>query len=215
MRFGVVAAVRHSLAATLDRLPFGVIFVDAAAKPLLANRAGEAILAAADGLASARQGLVASAATATAALKRAVGEAALAGAGRGLHAGRAMALSRPSGRRALEVLVAPLPRNEERIGIVRAAAVVFVSDPEHEQRTPRELLRQLYGLTPAEAELAAALVGGRTLNDFADETGRRVETVRKTVKQVFAKTETSRQSELVARLLKGPARLDGGAEFPD
>ena len=82
-----------------------------------------------------------------------------------------------------------------------------MSDPECGPKPPLEALQQLYDLTPAEAELAAALARGRSLTDFALETGRRIQTVRKTAKQIFSKTETTRQAELVARLLKGPAGL--------
>jgi DNA-binding CsgD family transcriptional regulator len=83
--------------------------------------------------------------------------------------------------------------------------VVFVTDPHHIPRTRTDLLAELHGLTRAEAELAEALVEGKTLASFAEETGRRPQTVRKTMKQVFAKTDTARQSELVLRLVTGPA----------
>jgi len=71
------------------------------------------------------------------------------------------------------------------------------------------MLADLYGLTPAQAELAEALVAGKTLAEFAEETGRRTETVRKTLKYVFDKTNTARQAELVRCLLRGPTGLDG------
>ena len=116
-------------------------------------------------------------------------------------------MPRPSGAKALEVIVSPVPRNNDRIGLSGAAAVLFVSDPESCRKAPFDALRQLYGLTPAEAELAAALAKGQSLTDFAEETGRRVQTVRTTAKLVFAKTETTRQAELVARLLNGPVGL--------
>ena len=99
-----------------------------------------------------------------------------------------MVLPRPSGSKAFEVIVSPLPGNDDRIGLAGAAAVLFVTDPESGPRPPLEALQQLYGLTPAEAELAAALARGRSLTDFAVETGRRIQTVRKTAKQIFSKT---------------------------
>ena len=70
-----------------------------------------------------------------------------------------------------------------------------------------ETLQRLYGLSPAEAELAAGLASGLSLAEFAEETERSVETARKTLKRVFAKTETGRQGELIQRLLSGPAGL--------
>ena len=76
------------------------------------------------------------------------------------------------------------------------------------------MLTRLYGLTPAEARLAAALVAGQSLADFA--AGRKItdNTARWTLKQVFAKTDTRRQAELVRRLLTSPAALAGPGETP-
>ncbi|MHA1569510.1 MAG: helix-turn-helix transcriptional regulator [Alphaproteobacteria bacterium] len=204
---GVLSAVEHTLTAALDRLHLGVIFVDAAGRPILMNSVANAIIGRADGLGSTPQGIVAATTKATRALRRAIGEAAATSTGNGLGAGRALVLPRPSGAKAFEVIVSPLPGNADRIGLAGAAAVLFVSDPESGPRPPLEALQQLFGLTPAEAELAAALARGRSLTDFAVETGRRIQTVRKTAKQIFSKTETTRQAELVARLLKGPAGL--------
>ena len=72
---------------------------------------------------------------------------------------------------------------------------------------PAGVLTRLYGLTPAEARLAAALVAGQSLVDFATEAEITANTARWTLKQVFAKTDTHRQAELVRRLLTGPAAL--------
>jgi DNA-binding CsgD family transcriptional regulator len=200
-----LSTATDSLTAALDGLRLGVIFVDAVGRPVVMNRAAEAILAEGDGLTSARRQLVAATASATAALGRAINAAAATSAGEGLEPGRAMTLPRPSGERALEVIVSPVPRNDERIGVADVAAALIVSDPNSAPNLPLETLRRLYGLTPAEANVAAALAQGHSLREYAEQTGRRVQTVRKTTKKVFAKTETTRQAELVARLLKGPA----------
>jgi len=194
-----------SVTAALDGLRLGVIFVDAAGRPVVMNRAAEAILEERDGLASVRRKLVAATASATAALGRAINDAAATSAGEGLEPGRAMTLPRPSGARALEVIVSPVPPNEDRIGVANVAAALFVSDPDSAPSIPLDSLRRLYGLTPAEAKVAAALAQGHSLRDYAERTGRSIQTVRKTTKKVFAKTETTRQAELLARILSGPA----------
>ena len=62
-------------------------------------------------------------------------------------------------------------------------------------------------MTPTEAELAAALVAGQSLAEHAETTGRQLQTVRKTLKEVFANTQTTGQAALIARLLLGPATL--------
>ena len=159
-------------AAALDRLHLGVILVDETSRPIHMNRIAEAIIKEADGLASARHGIVAATATLTAALGRAISEATKTGKGDGLDAGQALVLPRPSGRRALEVVVAPSVSRAGRFDISGATAVVLVNDPERRPIPSLEALRQIYGLTPVESELAAAACG----RPFAERIRRRVRT---------------------------------------
>ncbi|MEP7008614.1 MAG: hypothetical protein ABI810_21725 [Sphingomonas bacterium] len=58
----------------------------------------------------------------------------------------------------------------------------------------------LFGLTPAEAHLAAALGTGSSVADHAAERGITIGTARIQLKQVLAKTAAGRQSELVRQL---------------
>jgi DNA-binding CsgD family transcriptional regulator len=62
------------------------------------------------------------------------------------------------------------------------------------------LLRTKFGLTTAEAEIAAALSNGSSLNECASRRGVAIPTVRNQLQSIFAKTSTSRQAELVALL---------------
>jgi DNA-binding CsgD family transcriptional regulator len=69
--------------------------------------------------------------------------------------------------------------------------------------TPRpsaDVLKRIFGLTPTEARLAIELTGGRSPEEIAVATKVTVGTVRKQLATVFAKTNTHRQSELVALL---------------
>jgi DNA-binding CsgD family transcriptional regulator len=59
--------------------------------------------------------------------------------------------------------------------------------------------------TAAEARLAKALLDGQTLADFSDQVGVSINTARKQLAALFAKTGTNRQAALVAWLLqRGP-----------
>jgi DNA-binding CsgD family transcriptional regulator len=62
-------------------------------------------------------------------------------------------------------------------------------------------LRCHFGLTPAEARLALHLVAGETLRSAAVELGISYETTRSSLKNIFKKTETCRQAELVIVIL--------------
>jgi DNA-binding CsgD family transcriptional regulator len=72
-------------------------------------------------------------------------------------------------------------------------------------------LEERFRLTRAEGRVVRRLVAGRSLQEIARELGVGAETVRTHAKRAMAKTETHRQAELVALVLRlGGARLAGG-----
>jgi DNA-binding CsgD family transcriptional regulator len=82
-----------------------------------------------------------------------------------------------------------------------ARAIVYVTDPAETLSLDRAVLRQLFGLTPAEAALADLLCGGERLADAASALGITQNTARAQLKSVFQKTGATRQAELVKLLL--------------
>lgn len=82
--------------------------------------------------------------------------------------------------------------------------LVTLTDPHEVVDAPAHTWCRLLGLTPAEGVLVAALAQGRTLEAHATERGVALGTVRNQLKQVLAKTGTSRQADLV-RLALGSA----------
>lgn len=115
--------------------------------------------------------------------------------------GGCIAVSRPSGRRSYAVTVAPGSGMPGIAGVPAAWALVFIADPTLHPELPVERIAGLYGMTAAEAQLAARLAAGQTLSHYAEACGLSMHTVRSTLKQVFAKTDTRRQAELVGLLL--------------
>lgn len=81
-----------------------------------------------------------------------------------------------------------------------ATAILLFTDPEQEPMPDEVAYRIAYGLTPAEAKLAAILATGQALDGAADMLAITRETARKRLKTIFAKTDTHRQGELVALL---------------
>lgn len=61
-----------------------------------------------------------------------------------------------------------------------------------------ERLRRVYGLTGAEADVAAAVAAGSTLRQIAEKRGSQLQTVRAQLKATLAKTGARRQPELAA-----------------
>jgi len=64
-----------------------------------------------------------------------------------------------------------------------------------------DLLRSHFGLTPAEARLALHLVAGETLRCAAVKLSITYETARTSLKNIFRKTGTCRQAELIILIL--------------
>jgi DNA-binding CsgD family transcriptional regulator len=94
------------------------------------------------------------------------------------------------------------------IGDDGAALALFIVDPAGASEVEEQTLVDLYGLTAAEARVAAALVAGLTLADVARQLGMGITTARWHLRGVFQKTDTSRQPELVSVLLRGVATVE-------
>jgi DNA-binding CsgD family transcriptional regulator/PAS domain-containing protein len=203
--------------ALLDQLPYGVLLLDGRGRTLGANREAERILAARDGLGVRAGAVYASHPDTQKTLAAAVSHTCDSRQS-SAHAGALLAVPRPSRARAYQVLVAPVPEGpRERVfGFTerRTAAVMVVSDPEAAPEPAAETLSRLFGLTPAVARLAAALAAGRTLAEHAEAAGITQGTSRWHLKELFARTGTSRQAELVRLLLGGIAQLRSSRRRP-
>ena len=83
------------------------------------------------------------------------------------------------------------------------------ADGERTARSCHRALQELFGLTPAEASLAARIPGSRGLQALSDDLGLSLSTVRTHLQRVFEKTGTHRQAELV-QLLSELSLMDDG-----
>jgi DNA-binding CsgD family transcriptional regulator len=114
----------------------------------------------------------------------------------------ALSLPRTDGRQPLQLLATPLPHtHRDRSG---ADLLLLVTDPERPSSFPDGVLRALYGLTPAETEVANGLLTGYSLEEIASLRSVTLGTVRIQMKSLLSKTGTSRQSELVRLLMTLP-----------
>jgi DNA-binding CsgD family transcriptional regulator/PAS domain-containing protein len=178
----------------LDQLTLGVLFVGPAGQPLWLNRRAQEIIATSDvlRLAGAR-GLVAANPSESRSL-RALITGAVSDGRQGL-----LPISRGLEARALLLIAIPLKAGSVRdAGMQPVCGVVFLSDPDRADIPTMEPLRQAFGLTPREAQLAVAVAQGNGLQAAADATGVALTTARTQLQQVFAKTDTRQQAELAA-----------------
>jgi DNA-binding CsgD family transcriptional regulator len=108
----------------------------------------------------------------------------------------------PENGEALLVLVKSTGQHKPRLGDHEPAAAVYLIDPSSPHQIDRNDLEILFGLTRAEASVAALLADRRTLQEAAAETGVSMNTIRTHLKHVLEKTGCNRQAELVALILR-------------
>jgi DNA-binding CsgD family transcriptional regulator len=203
------AATRMAFEA-LDGVAIGILLVDEHARLVHANAAAKRIIDLADGLSVSNGTLRLNSTDEDARLRRDVWDAIAKARAGEAGGGEALAVKRPSGNEPFPLLVAALWGNHLRHGLARPdrpLAILFVTNPEEPHEAPAELLRRLFGLTPAEARICERMVLGRAVEETASELCVAAETVRVHLKRVFAKTGVSRQAELVAKILATPVWL--------
>lgn len=76
-------------------------------------------------------------------------------------------------------------------------------------------LRDWFGLTPAEARLAANLAEGGSLEDFAAMRGVSINAARFLLRGIYDKTEVNRMPRLVAKLREAPLHWQAGDAAPE
>jgi DNA-binding CsgD family transcriptional regulator/PAS domain-containing protein len=199
-------ALAHASLAVVDQLPMGVVLLGEQSQVLHANPRARALIQE-TGLLQlhAQDRLSATRPADDAHLQHTMRLAVSTGMGLPLSAGAALRLHGVSGQQ-LQVLVTPLPRGSEPFG-AHAAGAVFLSDAHVRLAGLEGMLRNFYRLTPAEAQLAQALVNGWSPQEYADQHSLSIHTVRSQFKSAAGKLGVSRQADLVRTILTGPVMM--------
>ncbi len=117
---------------------------------------------------------------------------------------------RARGRRLpLTVTAAPLRLERASVFARGSAVLVCVTDPVAEA-TADVKLAELFALTAAESRLAVALQEGLTLRDASLRHGISINTARVQLSNIFAKTKTHRQADLVRLMMSQGATEPAG-----
>jgi DNA-binding CsgD family transcriptional regulator len=194
---------QRSMQDATDALGVGVMVVTQEARILSANPLAEALLRHTNGLFVDNHCLSAALPFLHDELRRTIRNAAQAGAGRALQAGGLVRI--PHGQAGpLMLSIYPLIARASSDGGTIPAALIFIADAAAAQPPQRDVLARIYGLTPAEARLFAALLTGERLQDYADRFGISLQTAKTQLGHIFHKTGHSRQSDLVRDALSNP-----------
>lgn len=194
----------RGLTAAMNKSDLGVVLVNRHGEITFANAGAEALIAQADGLRRTGATLCATKLTDTLRLQAAI-EHVIAGIDSG--SAPVVALTRRARRPLMVAVVAGDPSPG---GATESAAILYLFDPEQDLRPLLEPACKLYGLSPVEAKLACLLADGLCLTAAAERIHVREQTARSYLKQIFLKTDTNRQAELVWLLLKSSIRTAPG-----
>lgn len=111
----------------------------------------------------------------------------------------------PAGEtRRLSLLVTPAP-SPLSYGKPEPLAAIFIGQPGGDRhRVAQAALADIYSLTRAEAALAAALLSGDSLAEYAERSGVSIHTVRTQMKHILAKSGFGGQADLIRDVLSDP-----------
>jgi DNA-binding CsgD family transcriptional regulator len=174
----------------LDQLCAGVIVTDNTGRVIEMNRAGEAIVQLGDGLFIREGRLCARRVFETARVAKLI---AVATEEQTRMAGGRMVIGRCDGLPPYVLAVMPLhaaPVDDRRL------AMIIIVDPARYVPSERDLV-DLFGLSPAEARVAAALMTGKSLADISAASGVQITTVRTQLRSILRKVGVKRQFDLV------------------
>jgi DNA-binding CsgD family transcriptional regulator/PAS domain-containing protein len=197
---------RDAYASTIDQLAIGALLLDAEGRVLSRNEASARLTREGNGV-DVREGRpCASDAAETRRLREAIARS-LAGRAAGAPALVEALQLRGKDGDAVGVLIRALPEQPAAPGRAAPALALFHGDPHRREPISSEVVRGLFGLTPAEASLATQLAAGLTLDEAAEALDIARNTARAHLRAIFDKAGVTRQADLVRLILRSVATL--------
>jgi DNA-binding CsgD family transcriptional regulator len=207
VRYAQAFRERAVYQAVIERIGVGVALVDAKSTIMATNSIARDILNARNGITIAHNRLTATAPAVARTLEGFIHAAAEAQTTQTNDPGQPLAVRLDDRLSPLTVMVHPGPEVQHVNAPLRRSAIVVMRDPGRRASVSAAVVSRLFGLTPAEATLAALLAQGSDLDEAATELGIRRNTARSHLQSIFMKTDVKRQSELVRMILSSVATL--------
>jgi DNA-binding CsgD family transcriptional regulator/PAS domain-containing protein len=190
----------RTMEGVLDQLRCAFVLATPDGSVRWANRAAQEIFARRDRLWVQAHQLATASSHETANLRRLIAQVSA-------HDSRSLAehffvLGRRDAGRPLQIMLKPVMGDARRSldGNDRPHVMLILSEPCTPPDLPPEILEELFGLSRAEARVAAAVCRGVTLSEYALDRGITIGTARFQLKQVLAKTCARRQGNLIQQL---------------
>lgn len=186
-------ALQDGLAAVIDRLDFGIVLLDPDISPWFINARAKELLEAGDGIRRVGRAIAAADFDDTIRLQSAIRHNSV--CADSFH----VLLLHRARTRPLIAVVASLSSRHDFWN--KPATALCLLDPDRDRGPVVSALCRAYGLTATESMLVVLLMGGATIENAASRMHIQTQTARAYLKQVFAKTGTHRQADLVRAIL--------------
>lgn len=185
----------------LDLIDFGLVLYGDAEVPLFVNETARRVFNDNDGLALGSGGIVIQDRAAFQQFQELLGTLRLSELPLAARTGGMVRVPRLSRKKPYILLAVPMLAHGKQ-GLDKVNVVVHVFDPSVKKSTAIKLFAASYKLTRAESALALELAQGTNIDEFAAKRGVSITTARSQLRTLYAKTDTSRQHELVSLLLR-------------
>lgn len=205
VRLTHIESERALYATTIDKLAMGAILLDENALVVSTNPIAQEILARTDAL-RIEQGQLRADDDSGKQLRDLISDAVDSRSSTRPGMARALRIEYGDGL-GLGLVIRPVPTSAWAEGQSGPAVAIFLSDPTREQTTSHTTVIELFNLSNAEAALALLLAKGLTLAEASDELHISQHTARAQLKAIFAKTQVSRQAELIRLIINSVATL--------
>ncbi len=183
--------------AALEAVRHACIVLDATGRPLFMNAAAETLFAQSRALRLGPRGIGSPDAATARALALLLSRAACAQDPVAGH----LRIAQVDGLASLLLLAMPVGGRREPFALRMSATILLISQAGTEAEGIGQQLATIFGLTGAEAALAADLLAGHSVAEIAERSDRSVNTIRTHLGRLMSKTGTSRQGALVRELM--------------
>jgi DNA-binding CsgD family transcriptional regulator len=188
----------------MTRMHFGVVLLGAGGSVISANPVAEALLRDGDALTQSNGRLGAVERGINDQLQRSIAKAEQVGAKTVQKAADTVVCPRPGSPSSLCLLIAPLPAEPIVPHGSAPLTVVFIFNESTRPTIDPKNLSFIYGISWAEARVAAKLAEGHNLAQIAQLFSLSIETVRTHVKHLLTKLNCGSQAALIREILLGP-----------